>query len=85
MAKAFAVRVFPYTLLTTLGMRAKNPPELIPLTTMKTTSGATLVEIGQMASMLNALTVNERTSDEIGPMKSPRIPKPTRPKADARL
>jgi len=38
-----------------------------------------------MASMLNALTVNARTSEEIRPMKSPSIPKPTCPMADTRL
>ena len=38
-----------------------------------------------MASMLNALTVNARTSEEIRPMKSPSVPKPTRPTADTRL
>jgi hypothetical protein len=66
-------------------MREKNPPELIPFTTMNTTSGATLDETGQMASMLNALIINERKSEEIGPMKSLMNPKPTRPMADERL
>jgi hypothetical protein len=66
-------------------MREKNPPELIPFTTMNTTSGATLDETGQMESMLNALIINEIKSEEIGPMKSPRNPKPTRPTAEERL
>ena len=66
-------------------MREKNPPELIPFITMNTTSGATLDETGHMASMLNALIINERKSEEIGSMKSLRNPKPTRPTADERL
>jgi hypothetical protein len=66
-------------------MSEKNPPAPKPFTTMNTTSGATLDEAGQIASMLSAFTVNARTSEEIGPMRSPNIPKPTRPTAEARL
>ena len=84
-ASALGVRLFPYTLPTTLGMREKKPPEPKPFITMNATSGAMLDDAGQIVSMLSALMVSARTRAVIGPTESPNTPKPTRPTADAML
>ena len=63
----------------------KKAPLARPLTMTKTVSGASDVLIGQIASILRALSAKLSRSELTGPRRSPKKPKPSLPHADARF
>lgn len=63
----------------------KNAPLARPLTITKTVKGAREVLIGQIASMLSALSAKLSRSELTGPRRSPKKPNPSLPHADARF
>jgi hypothetical protein len=75
----------PKTLPTTVGMVEKNPPLATPLIMTKSIKGATVFANGHNTSILSALVNRDSNSVLTGPIKSLKIPQPTRPTADAKL
>jgi hypothetical protein len=75
----------PNTFPTTVGIVEKNPPLETPLMITKAIIGASVVEAGHRASMLNAVSERERKSVFSGPSLSQRIPHPILPIADEKL
>ncbi len=65
-------RALPKTLLATVGMVQKKPPLDRPLMTTKSTSGPSVVEAGQMASMLTAVRTSDVKSTLMAPIMSQR-------------
>lgn len=82
---AIATLALPNTFPTTVGIHEKNPPFATPLTITNTTNGPSVVDAGQMASMLTAVSAMTARSVFSAPRRSQRTPQPTRPAAEARL
>ena len=55
---------------TTVGIVAKKPPLEAPFTMTKTIMGASVLDMGQSASMLKVLSVRARKSVLSGPRES---------------
>jgi hypothetical protein len=70
---------------TTVGIKAKKPPFAMPFEMTNTTSGARLVDTGQMTSRLMAFQTKAMIKALIGPIWSDTCPKLMRPTAEARL
>jgi hypothetical protein len=82
---AIETRADPKTLPTTVGIVEKKPPFDMPFMMTKTTIGASVVEIGHRASMLNAVRESDMKSTFSAPNLSQRIPQQMRPTAEAKL
>lgn len=85
MLRATPTLALPNTLLTTVGIVEKKPPLLAPLSRTNTTKGPSVVEAGQMASMLSAVSAFDRKRAFSAPMRSLRKPVRMRPTADEML
>ena len=79
------IRDSPNTLLTTVGMVEKKAPLAAPLMTTKTMRGASVVEVGQIASIVTAVRTSEIKTVLSEPSLSLVTPERIRPKAEARL
>lgn len=75
----------PKVLPTTVGMVEKKPPLAIPFTITKTIKGPSDVEIGQMISILRALSSSEINNVFSGPTKSLHRPHNNLPSAEEKL
>jgi hypothetical protein len=82
---AIDIRADPKTSTTTVGIVEKNPPLDTPFTSTKIIIGASVVEAGQMTSMLRAVRVNEMNSVFSEPILSHMIPEPILPTAEEKL
>lgn len=69
----------------TVGVAAKNPPFAAPLRIQKTIRGPTVVENGQITSILNALSRSEIKSVFMDPMLSHIMPQSSLPTAEEKL
>ena len=85
MPMATATRALPKTLLTTVGIVEKNAPLAAPLITTKAISGASVVEAGQTANMVTAVSSKDTSKVLRDPSLSQAIPDKIRPNADDRL
>lgn len=75
----------PNTLPTTVGMTEKKPPLATPLMMTKMASAASDVDVGQMTSMVKALSAKHRNRVFKAPILSQNNPQRTRPTAEAKL
>lgn len=75
----------PNVLPTTVGIVEKKPPFAIPLTITNTIRGPREVEMGQIISMLSALSNSEMNSVFNGPTKSLQSPHSSLPSAEEKL
>lgn len=75
----------PKTFPTTVGIVEKNPPFAAPLMMTKIARGARVVEAGQRASILTAVSISEMNSVLSAPILSQSSPQTIRPTAEQRL
>lgn len=75
----------PNTFPTTVGIVEKKPPLPAPLMTTNTAKGASVVEAGQRASILRAVSINEMKRVLSAPILSHRRPQIMRPTAEEKL
>ena len=78
-------RADPNTFPTTVGMVEKKPPLPAPLMMTKTARGARVVEAGQRASILRALSIRDRKRALSAPILSQSTPQRMRPTAEEKL
>lgn len=85
MPNATLTRALPKTAPATVGIKAKNPPAAVPLSTTKAIKGPREVDTGHKASKLNPLSASDPASVLSGPSRSLRKPDPILPTAEERL
>jgi hypothetical protein len=85
MPMAMETRADPNTSTTTVGIVEKKPPFDMPFTRTKTIIGPSVVETGQITSILRAVSVKEMSSVLREPILSHSMPELIRPTAEAKL